>query len=1062
MKNVPKIFLLAFLYAGFGFLALNLAVPPGYASPIWPSAGIALAFVLVYGYRIWPGVFLGSFIVNIAAGINATGFPDIFTPICLSAGIAAGASFQSVFAAYLINKFIKPPVVLQNMPHIMRYFLYGGVLACFVNSSVGVFFLLSFNMVSTEAWWVNLTTWYVGDLMGVFLFGPLALAWIGQPRENWRERKYTLMAWLVIMFVIIIMIFSIGSRWEKERVEQDFQNQITVFTKSLDYRVIEIQVLLNSVKSFFDSSDFVSREEFRTFLRGVKDQLPNIKSIAWTPKVRRSEVSELKKLAVNEGLTDFQIQDVNDEGLLRPASEREVYYPIFYIEPFEENQIVIGVDNSSEPGRWKTLQMARDTGQAQASAPLILGQDQGSKYKSVLISQPVYKTSVSTVEERRANLEGFLTVTMRIKDLISSAADLTPYPENIFLTIFVSDGNVEQPVYQSPDFDPRLVSNIFQQSISVKVAGQEWRLYFQPTISFIAQQQTWALWMLLIVILIITSLLSALILFITGQTFEVRNLVNIRTRELQESKNLLEQQITAKEKTNEAMARQAEKMRQQQQAIINVLEDVETSRKEAEEAETQIKLIIESAPHGMIMVGPEGKIVMVNKEIELCFGYNRGELFGRQIQKLIPQYRLEIPAKEGTGDLHSRKQEGRGEEYELLGRRKDGSEIFVEIGLSPLTIKGEPHVLATVLDVTERKEAENLLRESQERLNLAVQGGGTGIWDWPDTQAKEQWWSDQFYHLIGYTPEEMEATIENFRKLLHFEDRKRTFKAVDDAIKGGESFSVMYRLNVKDKGYRWFRAQADVFHEKQRVRLTGSIVDVHELEMAKQELQRSNQELEQFAYVASHDLQEPVRKIVGFAHLFEKKFEGKMDEEANKYMFYMTDGAKRMQRLIQDLLQYSRVGTSDWSLSHIDMNQILEEVKANLELLMNENQARIIYNDLPSVYANENFMVRLLQNLITNAIKYRSDQPPVIRVEWEKVGGNIEFSVIDNGLGIQPEFAQKIFVIFQRLHTADKYSGTGIGLAVCKRIVERHDGEIRVVPNPDGGSIFKFTIPDRN
>jgi len=249
-------------------------------------------------------------------------------------------------------------------------------------------------------------------------------------------------------------------------------------------------------------------------------------------------------------------------------------------------------------------------------------------------------------------------------------------------------------------------------------------------------------------------------------------------------------------------------------------------------------------------------------------------------------------------------------------------------------------------------------------------------------------------------------------------------------------------------------------------------------------LARSNQDLEQFAYVASHDLQEPLRIVASSMRLLAGRYKDRLDEDANEFIEYAVDGAQRMHRLINDLLRYSRVGTQGHGFEIVDMNRALDEALNNLRMAIKDSEADVVRDDLPSVYGDATQLVLLLQNLVGNAIKFQGEAPPRVQVRAEQVDSAAEgcpepagrdtepetirhgrparwrFAVEDNGIGIGPEFRKRIFVIFQRLHRRDEYPGTGIGLALCKRIVERHGGQIWVESEHGKGSTFYFTIPE--
>ncbi|HUK25163.1 MAG TPA: ATP-binding protein [Terriglobales bacterium] len=234
-----------------------------------------------------------------------------------------------------------------------------------------------------------------------------------------------------------------------------------------------------------------------------------------------------------------------------------------------------------------------------------------------------------------------------------------------------------------------------------------------------------------------------------------------------------------------------------------------------------------------------------------------------------------------------------------------------------------------------------------------------------------------------------------------------------------------------------------------------------EEELAKKvgELAHSNMELEQFAYVASHDLQEPLRMVAAYTQLLAERYHGKLDEQADKYIHYAVDGALRMQALIQDLLAFSRAGRADMDLTSADCNLIVEDAMKNLAVAIRESNAVVNFECLPVVMGNAAQLRQVFQNLIGNAIKFRGSRPPVVQISAEQENGEWLFSVSDNGIGIAPEHLDSIFVVFQRLHTRQEYPGNGIGLSICKKIIERHGGKIWVESHEGHGANFKFTLP---
>jgi signal transduction histidine kinase len=244
-------------------------------------------------------------------------------------------------------------------------------------------------------------------------------------------------------------------------------------------------------------------------------------------------------------------------------------------------------------------------------------------------------------------------------------------------------------------------------------------------------------------------------------------------------------------------------------------------------------------------------------------------------------------------------------------------------------------------------------------------------------------------------------------------------------------------------------------------RAAGEQIEAARLELERQaaDLERSNQELEQFAYVASHDLQEPLRKVASFCQILERRYKGQLDERADQYIAFAVDGAKRMQLLINDLLAFSRVGRITSPQTDVEMDACLMSALQSLETLIEETDAEIVADPLPTVRGESGLLTLLLQNLIGNAVKFRADAAPRVQLTVRRDGAAWEFACSDNGIGIEPQYADRVFVIFQRLHPKERFEGTGIGLAMCKKIVEYHGGRIWLDLDRDQGTTIRWTLP---
>jgi PAS domain S-box-containing protein len=402
--------------------------------------------------------------------------------------------------------------------------------------------------------------------------------------------------------------------------------------------------------------------------------------------------------------------------------------------------------------------------------------------------------------------------------------------------------------------------------------------------------------------------------------------------------------------------------------------------------------------------------------------------------------------------------------------RPDGTVRFVQAyGLVERNEQGEPQQMIGInYDITDIKQAELENQQLKERLQFVLASSPAVIFTCePEGDYAATFISDNIQDVVGHTPADFLAESGFWANHIHPEDAPHIFAGLATLFAQGHH-THEYRFLHKNGSYRWMwnglRLVRDA--EANVIEIVGYLVDITDRKQAEQalqqltiDLQRSNQELEQFAYVASHDLQEPLRAITSYTQLLAKRYQGQLDEKADKYIYYVVDGAARMQQLIHDLLAYSRVGRYELKLQPTDCNAILEQVRNDLQVAIAESNAVITVDALPTITADTAQVTQLFQNLVGNALKYRGQAPPIIKISVRQQGKEWAFSIQDNGIGIEPQYAERIFEIFQRLHTRREYDGTGLGLAICKKIVERHHGRIWVESTLGQGAAFCFTLP---
>lgn len=465
--------------------------------------------------------------------------------------------------------------------------------------------------------------------------------------------------------------------------------------------------------------------------------------------------------------------------------------------------------------------------------------------------------------------------------------------------------------------------------------------------------------------------------------------------------------------------------------------------------------ILDSIADPFFAIDHAEKIVYLNRKAEEVLGVQRDEMAGRALSEVV--------ARESNARF-----------YRELGRSMSECSTvafedhsartsrWYEVYLYPWS--GGTSVL--LRDITRRKLASHKLRQREAQLAEAQELAHLGSWEW-DLEGGKMLWSAEQYRIFGVQPSRFRPSKENFLAQVHPDDRELVRSAQENALTARSSFSLDHRIIRPSGELRIVHARGQVIGgvAGKPLRMIGTSQDVTEQREAEvellqhaDELARSNAELEQFAYVASHDLQEPLRMIASYTQLLARRYRGRLDADADEFIQYVVDGAKRMQMLINDLLAYSRVGTRGRELAPVEMEAVLSQALMNLRGAIEEGGASVIRAPMPRVVGDEGQLVQLFQNLIGNAIKFRGERPPRVEVSALRCGSEWEFRIKDNGIGIEEAYFERIFAIFQRLHGHGEYAGTGIGLAICKKIVERHMGRIWVESTPGRGTTFRFTL----
>lgn len=490
-------------------------------------------------------------------------------------------------------------------------------------------------------------------------------------------------------------------------------------------------------------------------------------------------------------------------------------------------------------------------------------------------------------------------------------------------------------------------------------------------------------------------------------------------------------------------------------------------RMEAElrESEERFRRVFEDAPIGVSLTAVDGSLSRVNRAFAEMLGYAPEELARVAWSEVTHPDDRAASAELVRTVLAGEASTGRLEKRYIA---RDGSVVWAVVHTTLLRDpEGRPkHFVTQVHDITDRKKAEEQLRETKDFHESLVSYANAPIvvWD-PDLRITR--FNHAFERLTGIREEDALGS----RLDVLFPDARRAeaMELVRRASTGERLETVEIPIRAAVGGVRtvlW--NSATIFAPggtepratiAQGQDVTEAVAARRDLSLRAEELARSNAELEQFAYVASHDLQEPLRTVASYVQLLSRRYKGRLDADADDFIDFATEGALRMQRLIEDLLVYSRVGTRGSVFAEVESEEVFRSAIRALAEAVRESGAEVTHDPLPRVHGDAGQLAQLLQNLVGNALKFRGESPPRVHVSARRDDGGWRFSVTDQGIGIAPEHFERIFRVFQRLHGRAEFPGTGIGLAVCKKIVERHGGRIGVESAPGRGATFWFTLP---
>jgi PAS domain S-box-containing protein len=699
--RVPSLVLVSGIAAAYwatGRLALLLAMPPGYATAIWPPAGLAFAAILLCGVRVWPGIVLGSFLANVWTAFDPTTMVGLFTSLALPTSLGLGTALQALVGVWLVRRVVGFPMALDQGRQVAAFLGLGGPVSCLIGATWGVTSLLAGGRIPWPTGLVHWWTWWVGDTIGALVVIPLLLVWTAAPRPVWRRRQMTVVLPLGVTFGLVVLFFVQARAVEQARIQRDFARWAHTLADTLQQSFAGYVDALQTIESFYASASEVRRPAFRTFVQRLFARYPGMQALSWDRRVTDMERSAYEAAMRHEGSPAFEITEQNPQGHLVRAAARPEYIAVTYIEPLTGNASAVGYDAASTPERRAALQSACDTGAPRATGRLRLVQETGQHW-GLLIFLPLYSTGLppDTVEARRQHLRGYVTGVFQIGAMMEAALHtfertglglrledtLAPVGERLLYS-----RHWEGPERSWDEAQREHTASLHWRG-TIEMAGRQWVLQVTPTLAYLSEHRSWYVWSILTCGMLFVGLLGAFLLVLTGRAVRTDQLVAERTT----ANAALEREIAARTRMGAALL----------------------------ESEARYRDLFEHA-HDMLYIHDlAGHFTALNRRGEQLTGYTRDELLGLPIRHLVAPEHVEL-----LQHMLVRTQAGLpATVYEVDIITKAGQRRTLEVRTQCLAQAGAPcEVQGIARDVTDRTRLEAQLRQAQKMEALGTLAGG--------------------------------------------------------------------------------------------------------------------------------------------------------------------------------------------------------------------------------------------------------------------------------------------------------------------------------------------------
>lgn len=1057
-----RVLVLTAAYFLTGRLGLLLAVPPGYATAIFPASGIALAFLLIHGPRYSPGILLGSFSMNLSITL-AAGQPFSPEELLLPLSIATGAMMQGLVGYWLVRRFVADPLALTGEGDILRFMLLAGPVGCLISASNGVASLVFTGNLpwhgALQSWWY----WWVGDIIGVVLTVPFMFALFSGRRDAWQGRRLSVIVPILITFVLVIVVFFRASAWETERLENLFRERAQEAEVRLRERLFRGEAALNALAAFYAASQRVDPAEFRIFTRRLLDDVPVLRAIEWVPRVPGEHLAAFERQTSTSTGMEFKVHEGG--GALHSAT-RDWYYPVTLVEPLGGNMRALGYDLGSNPVRLQALQEAAVQGVAVATGRIQLVQEQDPDAGSAfLLLVPVYDRDIQSLKtgtERFAALEGYATGVLRLDDIVQATLG-----RQRLLGLELRDFSVGADgglLYRSEAEPEQGVVGHLDSRFSF--GGRDWGLRLWPRPDFYQRFPALQSWLVLAAGLLFTGLLGTFLLMLTGRAARTESMVRRRTEELRRTSHSLQRnndllrmisriqedfiadgdtrsvfdrlldsllELTGSEYgfIGEVLTDRDGRLYLKTHAITNIAWNEETSGFYEEQAPGGMEFLNLNTLFGEVLTS--GKPVISNHP-------DRDSRGGG-----LPEGHPPLNTFCGIPFHHGERLIGM---VGLANRPQGYDESFLLMLQPVMTTCGS--IIEALRTERRREQADAALRDSESRIRAILDNAYEGIITVDEEQRVESA-NPAAERLFGYARGDMEGVpvdtlLPAGRAARIPADSSGGPREMEGCRRDGETVPVEVSFSEVSLGDRRL--------------LVGAVHDLTE----RRKVDRLKGE---FISTVSHELRTPLTSIRGSLGLLQGGALGELPGKAGELVQMANENAVRLSMLINDLLDFEKLeyGGLEMQLVNCPLQPLLERAVSVNRGFAQRFDVRVVLCDLPAetlwVRVSEQRLLQVLTNLLSNAIKF-SPADEQVEVSLERMAPDrVRISVRDHGPGIADEFRERIFERFAQADASSTRShpGTGLGLYIARSMVEKMGGSIGFTTRRDAGTTFYFELP---